>query len=558
MSSSTQETQKVEKKQQGATRSRAELLLWLRPGLDPAVARTAGDLLDPVSDYLERQGPTRLLDDPPVLTFDPISASSYLPPPFELGGEPEDWSSKEVDLEWLDPQDIARLVSSRRLQVRDIVDVFRKRIELWGELNAFTTTTLSEPPDLSSPAGPLAGAPIGVQDMIATAGVLTTAGSRVLGDFVPRASAVCWERLHDSGALLAGKLSTQEFAAGTTGVNDWFGAVRNPWELTRTAGGAAGGAGAALAAGLISAALATDPGGSIRVPAALCGVIALKPTYGTVDRRGSIPLTWTTETIGVLARTVRGAARVADLVLDGRSRERWGLGCEAAANRGANARLGIRVGVPENWLGMGLDPDVAQSYRDALDVLVELGAELVEVRPPSIDDIAPTHRAIAFAEASTIHEDIIERAADQYGDAIRGRQEAGRGVLASEYLKANRIRGHFTRAFSELWRETDVFAVPTSPVPAAKVGTRSLVTHRSRGAEATHSVYTRYSAPMSTLGLPAVSVPCGFSRDGLPLGIQLSGPPYSEPLLMHAAAAYQSSTSWHLLHPSLVPTKEVA
>jgi aspartyl-tRNA(Asn)/glutamyl-tRNA(Gln) amidotransferase subunit A len=532
---------------------RSELLSWLNPQLDETHAKRAGELLDAVTSYLEAAGPTRLLDSPPPFDFDPESASSHLPHPRELpevaAGFTEPTPATD-ELEWATPSQLARLISSGEVSQREVLERFAERIELWEPvINSFVRVTLD--PAAPPTAGALGGVPIGVHDTIGTAGVPTTAGSRILADYVPTEDADAWRRLSDAGAVLAGKLGTQEFAAGTSGENPWYGAVRNPWDPTRLAGGAAGGPGAAVAAGLVAGAIATDPGGSIRVPAALCGVVGLKPTHGSIDRRGTIPLTWTTETVGVLARTVPGAAQLADLLLDGRALKRFRVSCTDAAARGsASTSIALKVGVPSGWLAMGLDPDVERAYRDALAVLTELGATLVEVDLPDAGLIAPAHRAVAFSEASTIHEELLQTRAAEYGDNIRDRQEAGRGMLASEYLKGYRLRGLFARQFSEVWRDVDLVAMPTSPVPAASPGTEMIDTG-PRGPEPLHTVYTRYSAPMSSLGLPALSVPCGFTPQGLPVGVQLCGPPHSEPLLFFAAGAYESATSWSLSRPSL-------
>jgi len=532
---------------------RKNLLTWLNPRLDDGVAEEAGRLLDAVVAYLDSTGHTGLFDIAPPLGFEPDAAAAYRPSPVRLPEAEEDGRSAESveEVEWASPASLADMVVTGRISRAEVVERFATRIDEWQPtLNAFIRVTLSREAS-DGDAGRLAGVPIGIQDMIDVAGVPTTAGSRILGDYVPRADSTAWRLLAEQGATLAGKLNTHEFAAGTTGDNQWFGAVRNPWDPSRTAGGAAGGPGAAVAAGLVSAAIATDPGGSIRVPAAHNGVVGLKPTFGAMDRTGTIPLTWTTETMGVLARTVGAAAEIADILLDGRARARYGLSCRAAASGGrAAARMGLRIGVPTAWLAMGLDPEVDAGYHMALDALAALGADLVEVELPDAASIAPAHRTIAFSEASSIHEQILATRAAQYGDIIRARQEAGRGVMASEYLKAFGLRGRFARQFSQAWRSVDVIALPTSPVPAAEVGTAEISTG-PRGPEPAHTVYTRYSAPMNTLGLPALSVPCGFTARGLPIGLQLSGPPHSEPMLFSLAAAYEDATAWHLRHPTL-------
>ncbi|MGN6126804.1 MAG: amidase [Humibacter sp.] len=535
--------------------NRKTLLAMLKPQLDDVHAEGAGRLLDAVAAYLDDVGPTRLTDAPPAFTFDPEAASSYHPAPVDLPAAEAGSGTQaaEVEPEWMDPAQLGEAIRAGVLDRTEVLERFQARIaELDPVLNAFAQVTLDP---AAGSDGTLGGVPIGVQDMIGTAGVPTSAGSRLLDGYVPDADASSWSALAAEGAVLAGKLNTQEFAAGTSGENEWFGAVRNPWNPTRLAGGAASGPGAAVAAGLVSAAIATDPGGSIRVPASHCGVVGLKPTYGTIDRAGTIPLTWSTETLGVLARTTRGAAQISDLLLDGRARARWGTSCESAAQAGAGSgRVPLRIGVPSTWLAMGLDPEVSAAFQSALDVLVGLGATIVDVDLPDAAKIAPAHRAIAFSEASSIHEELILTRADGYGEVIRDRQEAGRGVLASEYLKAWRLRGQFIRHFSEGWRQADVIALPTSPVPAAEPGTTTFTTS-SRGPEPVHTVYTRYSAPMSTLGLPALSVPCGFTVDGLPMGLQLTGPPHAEPLLFHVAGAYEAAAGFAGAHP-LLATEE--
>lgn len=536
---------------------RKDLLKLLKPCLQDELAEVAGRLLDPVAAHLREAGCTRLFDRPPAFVFDPVAASSYLPDPIALPRTadvksllPRTRHADQCAPEWCDPADLGERIRSGSLNRREVLERFAERINQWNPVvNAFACVTLDHDHP-GNGTGALSGVPVGVQDMICTRGVTTAAGSRILEGFIPEDDAAAWTRLSGVGAVLAGKLTTQEFAAGTTGENDWFGPTRNPWNPSRHAGGAAGGAGAAVAAGLVSAAIATDPGGSLRVPAAHCGVVGLKPTFGAIDRSGSIPLTWTTEALGPLARTVLGAAQISDLLLDGRSLERYGQSCTSAALNGSRMpKVPLRVGVPSGWLAMGLDAGVQGAFEAALDLLKSLGAEIVDVDLPDLTSMAPVHRAIAFSEASSIHEEFILTRAGEYGDTIRDRQEAGRGMLASEYLKAWRLRGEFARQFSEAWRRADVMITPTSPVPAAPLGTLKVSTG-SRGLEALHSVYTRYAAPTSSMGLPSLSVPCGFTGDGLPVGLQFSGPPHSEPLLFHVAASYEAAAQWVDRHPA--------
>ncbi|WP_370083877.1 amidase [Streptacidiphilus sp. MAP12-16] len=519
-------------------------------------------MLDDVAAYLDSVDVRNLDGAFPAFTFDPAAASSYLPPPVDHPAlEPESGTAPAVDVQdlpWTPPTDIARLVRAGELTAAEVAGLYARRIDDWQpEVNAFIEVTLNE---AAAPlSGPLVGVPVGLTDLIDVAGLPTTAGSAMMRGRIAGADADCWSALSNSGAVLAGKLNVQEFAAGTTGENARFGWTRNPWDTTRMTGGACGGAGAAVAAGMVSAALGPDPGGSIRVPAAHCGVVALKPTYGAISRRGVLPLTWTLDALGVMAQRVRGVAGIADqLLVPHTPRGRRGRhgSCESAALAGELAAgLDLTFGIPTSWLDMGLDPEVRDAFEKALKHLMDLGGKVREVDVPYAGDILRMHRAIAFSEASASHEPFLLHQADEYGANIRDREEAGRAMLAGDYLKASRIRAVLCRDFSEVWRDVDLILTPTVPVPAAPIGTES-VTTSSRGPEPTHTVYTRYLAPFSSLGLPSLSVPCGATTGGLPIGMQLAGPPHAEALLFYAAGAYEATTTWHTRHPVLPPRRK--
>lgn len=539
--------------------SRAAVLKLLHPELDEGAAARAGALVDQVTGYLDSVPAGSLGDDFPAFSFDPVAASSYVPDPVAVP-VPERRAvcpAEPGDLGWLPAPELAELIRAGLADAEDVRDWYSGRISQWEPLlNAFIRVSIDDrsiddPAAAPARSGALAGIPVGLTDLIDVAGIPSTSGSALLLDHVPSQDAESWSRLAAEGALLAGKLNVHEFAAGTTGQSEHFGWVRNPWDTARMAGGASGGAGAAVAAGMVSVALGPDPGGSIRVPAAHCGVVALKPTYGAISRRGVRALTWTLDTLGVTAQRVGGAAAAADLLLDPRTPHGPRGGCLAAATAGSQRpELDLRIGVPDSWIGMGLDPAVARAFDQALEHLAGLGAKIREVSVPHAGDILRMHRVIAFSEASAGHEPFLAGDLSKMGANIRDRERAGQAVLAGEYLKAFRIRGAVCREFSEVWRDVDMIATPTVPVPAAPIGTEQLSTG-SLGLEPTHTVYTRYAAPISTLGLPAVSVPCGATHEGLPVGLQLVGPPHAEPLLCYAAGAYEASTGWHRRHPEI-------
>lgn len=540
--------------------SRSTFLRLIQPDLDDAVLARAGGMLDDVIAYLDSVEARELEGTFPVFAFDPVAASDYLPNQIELPSAGSAAPADPDDLPWVPAGDLGRLVRDGEVGAAEVAELHARRIREWEPaLGAFIRPTLDDPGPPHAKdgtrAGPLAGVPIGLSDLIDVAGLPTTAGSAILRDHVADTDAECWDRLAGAGAVLAGKLNVHEFAAGTTGENLHYGWTRNPWDLTRMAGGACGGAGAAVAAGLVSAALGPDPGGSIRVPAAHCGVVALKPTYGAVSRRGVLPLTWTLDTLGMIAQRVRGAAAIADRLLT--LATPWGLrqGCEAAALAGESApELDVTIGVPTSWLDLGLDPAVRRAFEGALDHLTGLGAKIREVEVTDARDILRMHRAIAFSEASAAHERFLRGDSARLGANIVDREQAGRAMLAGDYLKAARIRTLLCRDFSQIWREVDILATPTVPVTAAPIGTPSVSTG-SHGPEATHTVYTRYLAPLSSLGLPAISVPCGVDPAGLPIGLQLAGPPHAEALLFFVAGAYEATTGWHTRHPE-PPKKE--
>jgi aspartyl-tRNA(Asn)/glutamyl-tRNA(Gln) amidotransferase subunit A len=533
--------------------SQSAVLRLIQPDLQESVLNRAGSMLDDVAAYLNAVDARSLDGAFPGFVFDPAAVSSYLPQPVDHPSHEPAASISLPDVQelpWASPTDIARLVRAGDLTAAEVAELYARRIEDWQpEVNAFIDVTLEDaaPPQM----GALAAAPVGLTDLIDVAGLPTTAGSAVMHDRIAAADADCWSSLARVGAVLAGKLNVQEFAAGTTGENARFGWTRNPWDTTRMTGGACGGAGAAVAAGMVSAALGPDPGGSIRVPAAHCGVVALKPTYGAISRQGVLPLTWTLDAVGVMAQRVRGVAGVADHLLIPHAPHNRRGSYEGAALAGERtASLDLTLGIPVSWLDMGLDPEVRVAFEKALEHLTDLGAKVREVDVPYAGDILKMHRAIAFSEASASHEPFLLHQADGIGANIRDREEAGRAMLAGQYLKAFRIRAMLCRRFSEVWRDVDLVVTPTVPVPPAPIGTQA-VTTSSRGPEPTHTVYTRYLAPFSSLGLPTLSVPCGATTGGLPIGMQLAGPPHAESLLFYAAGAYEASTVWHTQHPVL-------
>ena len=526
----------------------------LTPSLPEELLASALDLVAPIWDTLDSESAEDLAEIEPAVRFDPVAAAGRAvsvralpaPPPMAPPEPPE----IVEELIWTSLADLAALVRAGTISTTELVEAFATRIAAFEpRLNAFITPTLDDARSAaqSATSGALAGVPIGLKDLIDTAGIRTTCGSRIFGERVPERDAICWIRLKSAGAVLLGKLNTHEFAAGATNENPAFGDAHNPWNTARVTGGSSGGSGAAVAAALVSAALGTDTGGSIRIPAACCGVVGLKPTYGTVSTAGVQPLAWSLDHVGPLARSVHDAALLVDVLTDRTGSQT----CDAAARAGAaHGMASMRIGVPYGWIRDDIQPAVRDAFENALSQMRQLGAETVEVAMPDARELSLVNRAIAYAEASTWHEHLLRERAGEYGANVRPRQEAGRFILASQYLKAQRLRTRFCRMVARMWQHVDLIATPTLPITAPPIGTRRITFPGGR-TEGTQAALIRFVAPINLLGIPALTVPCGFDPEGLPVGLQFIAPAGAEALLCYVGAAYEAATPWHTMRPPL-------
>jgi aspartyl-tRNA(Asn)/glutamyl-tRNA(Gln) amidotransferase subunit A len=376
--------------------------------------------------------------------------------------------------------------------------------------------------------GLLTGIPIAHKDLIATKGLRTTAGSRILGDWVPRRDAAVVRALADAGAVCLGKTNTHEFAFGTTNDNPHYGATGNPWNPALTTGGSSGGSAAAVSAGILPLATGTDTAGSIRIPAALCGVVGLKPTYGLVPTRGIVPLCRTVDTAGPIAGTVEDAA----------------LGLEAltgvALEREERATLrGIRIGVPEHYVFDKVDPEIEAAVREALAVLARLGAEVRTIRVPVLAECFEIGVAIVRPEALAFHSRWYPARAGDYGEDVARSLEMAQQVSGAVYVKALERRRAFSRAVRRVLGEVDLLAGPTVPLLAFE--NRVAFEPVAPGGELPRYALTRLTYPYNLSRLPAISVPCGLSQSGLPIGLQLAAGAYEEALLLAVAGAYEKA-----------------
>ncbi len=450
------------------------------------------------------------------------------------------------------------------------------------QLNAFNTVAadramaraeaIDREPDRWRDA-PLAGVPIAVKDNLCTRGVRTTASSRMLEHYVPPYDATAVARLERAGAVIVGKTNCDEFAMGSSNENSAFGPVRNPWALDRIPGGTSGGSAAAVAAGLTAIALGSDTGGSIRQPAALCGVVGLKPTYGRVSRYGLIAHASSLDQIGPLTRTVHDAA-VTLGVLAGADAADATSAAEPVPDYAAALTgdvRGTRIGVPRALLAHGVDAEISGAVDAALEVLTARGATVVDIDLPHAKYATPVYYLVSTAEASSnlarfdgvrygfratgdnLREVYAKTRAQGFGPEVKRRIMLGTYVLSAGYydayyLKAQQVRTLILRDYDQAFADVDVVAMPTSPTPAVRIGERVADPVQMYLMD----VFT-VSANLS--GLPAISVPCGFTAGHLPIGLQLIGRRFDEATLLRVADTYERDTAWSKQQPPLISSR---
>ncbi len=444
---------------------------------------------------------------------------------------------------------------SQRLRRREVspVEITQdclERIErLNPELNAFITVTgesalaeaqLAEAEILRGKCrGPLHGVPVALKDLIDTAGVRTTAASALYKDRVPEQDADVVRRLRQAGAVIVGKNNLHEFAYGGSSLVSYFGEVHNPWDLGRIAGGSSGGSAAAVVAGLAYAAIGTDTAGSIREPAALCGCVGLKPTYGRVSSRGVIPLSPSLDHVGPLAATVADAAVVLQAI----------AGYDAADITTADVPVAdyvaalredaksLRVGVPRAYFFDDLDAEVASAMEHALRGVATLVAEMKEVH---VD--VPMDRSLQTAESYAYHAENAAKSPELYQPETLRRIRSGEKVSAAEYVLRRRELDEVRRSIGQVFGDVDLLVTPTMPMPAPAIADLKADPKALRPAELK---LLRNTRPFNVWGLPAISVPCGFTQSGLPIGLQIAGPHWREDLVLRLAQAYEQATAWH-------------
>ena len=452
--------------------------------------------------------------------------------------------------------EISEKLKKRTVSPLELTRDCLERIEkLNSGLNAFITITGESAMSQARQAeeeiqrggwrGPLHGVPLALKDIIDTAGIRTTAASALFKDRIPAEDAEVVRRLKDAGAVLLGKQNLHEFAYGGSSIVGYYGEVRNPWDPAYIAGGSSGGSAAAVAAGLCYGAIGTDTAGSIREPAALCGVVGLKPTYGRVSARGVIPLSWSLDHVGPIASTVADAAVMLQVIAGFDAGDIMSEDVPVAdyvAGLGSRPKR-LRIGVPRAYFFDGLDAEVGSAVNRALSVLTTLGADIREIELE-----VPTDRTVQSAESYAYHAEHVATTPKLYQPETLRRIRTGADVLATDYIHRRRELEKARREIASVFENVDVFVTPTAPVPPPTIATLKENPDQLRPSEI---LLLRNTRPVNVWGLPAISVPCGFSSGGLPIGLQIVGPHWGEALVLQTAQSYEQATDWHKRRPEL-------
>jgi aspartyl-tRNA(Asn)/glutamyl-tRNA(Gln) amidotransferase subunit A len=391
----------------------------------------------------------------------------------------------------------------------------------------------------------LRGVPIALKDLIHVAGVPTTCGSKHFAEYMPAEDAAVFEKLRAAGAILLGKLNLHEIALGVTSENPHFGSVKNPWNLTHISGGSSGGCAAALITGMVYGAVGTDTGGSIRIPASLCGVVGLKPTYGRVSAFGVTPLSAHLDHVGPMARRVKDVALLFKTIAgyDDRDPNAVPLPVKDVLAHLEEGVHGWRVAVADDPYFRDADPEVLAALAEVERVFVSLGAQVARVAFPGAREAAYANRLMTQADAAALHRERLLHHPDWFGADVLQRLTAGANTTLAEYLQARRVQTEMRHQFEAFFAHYTVLLTPTTPIPAPRRGGDALARAKQ---------LTRFTAPFNLTGLPALSLPCGFTQMGLPIGLQIVARAWGEASVLQAGWAYEQATDWYRRIPPLL------
>lgn len=438
------------------------------------------------------------------------------------------------------PQHLAEACHRQIERLNPTLNAFITVIHPQDSLNAQLLST-DHPP-----TNELLGIPVAVKDLFDTAGIRTTAGSRFFAENIPEQDAFVVEKLKQAGALIIGKTNTHEIALGVTGNNPHYGTARNPWDGTRIPGGSSAGSAIAVATGMALGALGTDTGGSIRIPASLCGVVGFKPTFGRVSTRGVFPLSWNLDHVGPLTTCVQDAALMMQVIsphdpLDPASIKM--LAGDYVSHllddmEGRKIALGIGEYIETS------DPEIVEAVRAAAKVFMEqLGCRVQEVDVSWLREAALANKTMTQSDGAAVHRDRLKEHPDWFGEDIRRRLEEGAQTSSTEYILARRTQAEVRKRFEHFFESYDLLILPTTPIAAPTIEGHDAVEQAGR--------LTRFTAPFNLAGLPALSLPCGFTKDGLPVGLQIVSRAWADAKVLNAGYAFEQATEWHKQFPKV-------
>ncbi len=444
---------------------------------------------------------------------------------------------------------VAEKIQTKQISPVEVTKKMLGYIKLNPKLNAYITldeeealvSALQAEQEINSGniRGLLHGVPIALKDLIYTKGLRTTMGSKIYEDFVPDFNATVVEKLKHAGAIILGKLNMHQFAYGTTGDRSFFGAVKNPYDTAKVTGGSSSGAGAAVANGLCYAALGTDTGGSIRIPASFCGIVGMKPTFGRVSNYGVFPLAWTLDHVGPMTRTVKDNAVLLRVLCGYDEKDMYSFNRkEEDFTRYLEQGIkGSVIGIPDSFYFDNINEEIRLSMEKAIETFRFLGAEIRSVNISELPEISLAHLITLQSEAYAVHQDNLKKYPDAWIDEVKERLLISANRTASEYIYSQQVKWKATQTFNHVFREVDILLTPTVPMLPTNINQREIVINGE-----THHVFSqlnRFTGPTNLNGLPSMSIPCGFSSDGLPIGMQLIGRAFDEATMYRFAYAFE-------------------
>jgi aspartyl-tRNA(Asn)/glutamyl-tRNA(Gln) amidotransferase subunit A len=466
-----------------------------------------------------------------------------------------------TELDDLDLVGAAQAIQSRKISALELTEACLSKLEkAQSKLNCVISLYRDEALNSARAAdaaiaqnkttGPLHGIPLAHKDMFYRTGRVSTCGSKIRRDFVPDRTATALKRLDAAGALHVAGLNMAEFAYSPTGHNVHYGDCRNPWSTQHIPGGSSSGSAAAVAARLIFGALGSDTAGSVRLPAALCGVTGMKPTFGRVSRSGAMPVSFSLDAVGPLTRSVRDCALLTEIIAgsDPEDPTTLDVPVERLSENLEGGVRGMRIGVPTTYFYESMSDEVRALFTAVADLYRSIGAEIVEVSPPGLDEMAALANIILAVEAATIHSTWFHTRPQDYSDLVRARVELGFHHPGTRYLEALNLRAHHLDIFgAAVFAHVDVMLAPLIPIPVPTLAETNV--GGSAAIPSTVAVLTRCGRPINYLGVPSLAIPAGFTANGLPFGVQLVGRPFDEALLFRIGRAYEREAGWHLRRP---------